>query len=182
MLSRLNIAFETRSPDVDETPLAGETPLALARRLALEKAKAVAKNAPWAVVIGADQVLDCHGQILGKPGSLELAREQLKMLSGQTVVFHSAFAVITPKGSHVRVCPCEATFRHLSGAQIDRYLTIEQPLDTAGSAKAEGLGIALLTALKSDDPTAIIGLPLIELTRSLVLAGLDPLDPSNDHA
>ena len=162
--------------------MAGETPLALARRLALAKARAVAKQAKDAVVIGADQVLDFNGLALGKPGNLKNARQQLALLSGQTVIFHSALAVVTPNGTTIRVCPCEATFRLLSSAQIDYYLATEEPFDTAGSAKAEGLGIALLTSLKSDDPTAIIGLPLIELTRLLSQAGLDPLNDPIKHS
>lgn len=176
MLSRLTLDFDVITPDIDETPLAGETPLAIARRLSLEKARWVASRAPGAIVIGADQVLDCHGKALGKPGTLNAACEQLARLSGQTVTFHSAVAVVTPVDTRVRVSSCEATFRRLTESQISRYVALEQPVDTAGSAKAEGLGIALLTSLKSDDPTAIIGLPLIALTQLLSLAGLDPLN------
>lgn len=157
--------------------MASEAPAALAHRLALQKAQAIARQAPSAVVIGADQVLDLKGQALGKPGNFEAARNQLALLSGQTVIFHSALAVVTPQTTHVSVIDCQATFRVLSDAQITYYLTHDKPFDTAGSAKAESLGIALLTSLKSDDPTAIIGLPLIELTRLLSQAGLDPLNP-----
>lgn len=182
MLTRLNIPFSTCSPELDESALPGETPLAIARRLALQKARAVAGQAPGAVIIGADQVLDFDGVALGKPGNAENARRQLVMLSGQTVTFQSALAVVTPTAARVRVSPCRATFRQLSKAQIEHYLGIDQPFDTAGSAKAESLGISLLESLQSDDPTAIIGLPLIELTRLLSLAGIDPLNPNiNAH-
>lgn len=177
MLARLRIPFSWCAPDLDETPLPGETPVALAQRLAVQKAQAIARHSPRAVVIGADQVLDFNGQALGKPGSFEAARLQLTQLSAQTVIFHSAISVITPNSTRVRVCPCEATFRALTTTQIDHYLNVEQPFDTAGSAKAESLGIALLSSLKSNDPTAIIGLPLIELTRLLVRAGIDPINP-----
>lgn len=175
MLTRLNIPFSCRSPELDESVQPGETPLAVARRLALSKAEVVARLFPDAIVIGADQVLDFNGVALGKPGNADGARRQLSMLSGQTVTFHSALAVVWPTGARVRVIPCEAKFRKLSATQIDRYLSIDQPFDTAGSAKAESLGIALLSWLKSDDPTAIIGLPLIELTHLLSLVGVDPL-------
>lgn len=177
MLSRLNIPFSSKSPDVDESVLPGETPLALARRLALQKAQAIARETPDAIVIGADQVLDLHGVALGKPGSVEQARRQLSMLSGQTVMFHSALALVTPSSARIRVSTCKATFRQLSVVQIEHYLQIDQPFDTAGSAKAESLGIALLSSLESNDPTAIIGLPLIKLTELLSLVGLDPLIP-----
>jgi len=176
MLSRLKVAFETADPKVDESPLNAETPIALARRLALLKAQAVAKHYPHAVVIGADQVLDVNGQALGKPGEIDAARAQLSLLSGKTVIFHSALAVVSPTSTAVSVSQCRATFRHLTGAQINHYLNVDQPFDTAGSAKAESLGIALLTELSSNDPTSIIGLPLIELTRMLCRVGLDPLN------
>jgi septum formation protein len=178
MLQRLHLPFEVISPDVDESPTPDETPAGLARRLALGKAQAVASRltATDAVVIGADQVLELDGQPLGKPGDLPRARSQLKSLSGQCVTFHSAVSVISSAGEQISVVPCRATFRTLDDQQIERYLTLETPFDTAGSAKAEGLGISLLARLQSDDPTAIIGLPLIALTQMLIKAGLDPLN------
>ncbi|MCD8504298.1 MAG: Maf family protein [Burkholderiaceae bacterium] len=180
MLARLNIPFSVCPPELDESALPGETPLALARRLALQKARAIARQEPDAVVIGADQVLDFNGIALGKPGNADNARRQLIMLSGQTVTFQSAIALVTPRATRIRVSPSRATFRRLSDAQIEQYLQIDQPFDTAGSAKAESLGISLLESLQSDDPTAIIGLPLIELTRLLSLAGIDPLTPNRN--
>ena len=175
MLQRLLLPFETVAPGIDETTVPGETPIALARRLALAKARAVARLHPHSIVIGADQVLDLAGQALGKPGGLDRARAQLLALSGKRVSFHSAMAVVSPRGTLVSVSECRAQFRRLSRSQIDYYLTQDQPFDTAGSAKAEQLGIALLTELQSEDPTAIVGLPLIALTRMLTKLGLDPL-------
>jgi len=180
MLSRLGLTFQTESPDIDETRLIGETPLATARRLALQKALKVLEMKPQAIVIGADQVLDRNGQAMGKPGSHLAAVEQLTQLSGQTATFYSAVAVVSATRRQVSVVACQAVFRRLTQPQIDRYLRIERPYDTAGSAKAEGLGIALLDKLGSDDPTAIIGLPLIELTAMLSRVGRDPLNPQND--
>lgn len=177
MLHRLHIPFSSQSPEIDESALPGESPLALARRLALQKARAIAQIAPEATVIGADQVLDFNGRALGKPGHFEAACTQLTMLSGQSVTFHSALTVVTANWTRVRVVACHAQFRRLTAEQIEHYLALEQPFDTAGSAKAESLGIALLDSLQSDDPTAIIGLPLIALTQLLAQAGLDPLNP-----
>ncbi len=175
MLQRLLLPFETVAPGIDETIKPGETPLALARRLALAKARVVAWQHPHSIVIGADQVLDVAGQAMGKPGSMDRARAQLLALSGKRVIFHSALAIVSPRGALVSVTDCRAQFRTLSASQIDYYLTQDQPLDTAGSAKAEQLGIALLSELQSDDPSAIVGLPLIALTRMLTRFGLDPL-------
>lgn len=177
MLHRLRLSFSSQSPEIDESPLPGECPLALAQRLAIQKARAVYRKSPTAIVIGADQVLDFNGRPLGKPGNFQAARAQLAMLSGQAVTFHSALALVTPQWSRVRVVACQARFRALNNQQIEHYLALEQPFDTAGSAKAESLGIALLDSLASDDPTAIIGLPLIALTQLLSQAGIDPLDP-----
>lgn len=174
MLARLCLPFGSIAPNVDEQRLPGETPRALARRLALQKARAVARE--QAIVIGADQVLCLNGQPLGKPGSLDAAAKQLHQLSGQRVVFHSALAVVSAEGSQLSVVDSVAKFRSLSAQQIAYYVQTDQPADTAGSAKAEQLGIALLEQLASDDPTAIIGLPLIELTRMLKRIGLDPLN------
>jgi len=171
------LPFDVVSPDIDETPKPDERPASLARRLALGKARAVfAKRTPATAVIGADQVLELKGTCLGKPGSRQRAQEQLAQLSGQSVVFHSALAVVSADKEQLAISTCQATFRTLTDNQINRYLDIDEPFDTAGSAKAESLGIALLTELQSGDPTAIIGLPLIELTRMLVNIGMDPLD------
>ena len=175
MLARLRLPFTTVSPGIDETPRPGETPAGLALRLSVEKAQAVAVRHPGSIVIGSDQVATVDGQPIGKPGGFERAVEQLTRLSGREVQFHSALAVTD--GARVEradvVTYCR--FRTLSQAAIEAYLHAEQPFDTAGSAKAESLGIALMESMRSDDPTAIIGLPLIALTGMLTSFGLDPL-------
>jgi septum formation protein len=174
LLARLNLAFDVAAPDVDETPLPLETPQALARRLALAKARAVANQHPGAVVIGSDQVADLTGQPLGKPGNHERAVQQLRQMSGQTVVFQTAVAVVCAATGFEQtdLAAVEVKFRTLSDDEIERYLRAEQPYDCAGSAKSEGLGIALLDAIHSDDPTALVGLPLIRTCRMLRAAGL----------
>lgn len=174
LLERLNLPFEVAAPDVDETPLPGEAPRDLALRLALAKARAVAQQHPGAVVIGSDQVADLAGEPLGKPGQHERAVQQLRQMRGQTVVFQTAVAVVCADSGfeQVELAPVEVRFRALSDEEIERYLRAEQPYDCAGSAKSEGLGIALLDAIHSDDPTALIGLPLIRTCRMLRAAGL----------
>ena len=174
LLERLNLPFKVAAPDVNETPLPGETPRDLALRLALAKARAVAQQHPGAVVIGSDQVADLAGEPLGKPGQHERAVQQLRQMSGQTVVFQTAVAVVCAATGfeQVELAPVEVRFRALSDEEIERYLRAEQPYDCAGSAKSEGLGIALLDAIHSDDPTALIGLPLIRTCRMLRAAGL----------
>lgn len=174
LLSRLALPFDVAAPDVDETPAAGEPPKALALRLALAKARAVAAQHPDAVVIGSDQVADLAGQPLGKPGTHERATLQLQQMRGQTVVFQTAVAVVCRATGfeQVDLAPVRVQFRDLSDVEIERYLRAEQPYDCAGSAKSEGLGIALLDAIDSDDPTALIGLPLIRTCRMLRAAGL----------
>ncbi|BCN40137.1 Maf-like protein [Alicycliphilus denitrificans] len=174
LLARLGLPFDVAAPAVDETPLAGEAPRALALRLALAKARAVAAAHPQAVVIGSDQVADLDGEPLGKPGNHERATAQLRRMRGQTVVFHTALAVVCQATGfeQVDLAPVRVRFRDLSDAEIERYLHAEQPYDCAGSAKSEGLGIALLDAIDSDDPTALIGLPLIRTCRMLRAAGL----------
>lgn len=174
LLQRLNLPFDVAAPDVDETPLPGEAPRALALRLALAKARAVAQQHPDAVVIGSDQVADLAGEPLGKPGHHERAVQQLRQMRGQTVVFQTAVAVvcIATGFEQVNLAPVEVKFRELTDDEIERYLRAEQPYDCAGSAKSEGLGIALLDAIHSDDPTALIGLPLIRTCRMLRAAGL----------
>ncbi len=174
LLARLNVPFEVASPEVDETPLPDEAPAALAQRLALAKAKAVALKFPQAVVIGSDQVADLHGQPLGKPGNHERATEQLRMMRGQTVIFQTALAVVCLETGFIQqdIAAVRVMFRDLSDAEIETYLRIEQPYDCAGSAKSEGLGIALLERIDNDDPTALIGLPLIRTARMIRTAGV----------
>ena len=174
LLQRLNLTFDVAAPDVDETPEPGETPRTLALRLALAKAQAVAQQHPSAIVIGSDQVADLAGEPLGKPGNHERAVQQLRRMRGHTVVFQTAVAVVclATGFEQVDLAPVEAKFRDLSDAEIERYLRAERPYDCAGSAKSEGLGIALLDAIHSDDPTALVGLPLIRTCRMLRAAGL----------
>lgn len=180
LLERLRIPFDVVPPQVDETPLAAEPPSALSERLALAKAQAVARLHPQAVVIGSDQVADLDGVPIGKPGDHGRAIQQLKAMRGRKVVFHTALAVVRPSTGYVGTArvPVDVHFRaDLSDGQIEAYLRAEQPYDCAGSAKAEGLGITLLDAIRSDDPTALIGLPLIRTCALLRAAGLDPLQP-----
>lgn len=174
LLQRLHIPFEVVSPEVDESQHAGETPERLARRLALAKARAVAANFPEAVVIGSDQVADLAGQALGKPGSHANAVAQLRLMRGQSLVFHTAVAVVCLQSGFEQTDLAAVTvqFRALSDEEIENYLQAERPYDCAGSAKSEGLGIALLEAIESDDPTALIGLPLIRTCRMLRAAGV----------
>ena len=177
LLQRLQLPFDVDSPRVDESPRSGEAPADLARRLALEKAHDVASRHPDAVVIGADQVAELDGQAIGKPGTHARAVAQLQTMQGRRVVFHTAVAVVRPDTGFAQVvlAPVRVLFRPLSDAEIERYLQLEQPYDCAGSAKCEALGIALLETIESDDPTALIGLPLIRTCALLRLAGIDPL-------
>lgn len=179
LLERLRLPFEVRAPEVDETPLPGESPAALADRLALAKALAVANRHPNAIVIGSDQVADLDGEAIGKPGTHERAVAQLRAMSGRTLVFHTAVAVVClAQGFERRACvPVTVRVRHLGEGEIEHYLRAEQPYDCAGSAKAETLGIALLEAIESDDPTTLVGLPLIRTCEMLRAAGIDPLAP-----
>jgi septum formation protein len=174
LLARLNLPFEVAAPGVDETPLAGELPQALALRLAQAKARAVADLYPEAVVIGSDQVADLAGQALGKPGTHARATEQLRQMSGHTVVFQTAVAVVCLASGfeQLDLAAVRVRFRTLNALEIEHYLQIEQPYDCAGSAKSEGLGIALLESIESDDPTALVGLPLIRTARMLRAAGV----------
>lgn len=174
LLERLCLPFTCASPDVDEAPAPGEAPHDLALRLALAKARAVAALHPEAVVIGSDQVADLAGEPLGKPGNHQRATAQLRRMSGQTVVFQTALAVVCAATAFeaADIAPVRVRFRTLTDDEIERYLLAEQPYDCAGSAKSEGLGIALLDAIDSDDPTALIGLPLIRTCRMLRAAGL----------
>lgn len=174
LLSRLRVPFEVASPEVDETPHDGETPRAIALRLALAKAGAVAARFPQAVVIGSDQVADLAGQPLGKPGDHARATAQLRSMRGQTVVFQTAVAVVCRDSGfeEVDLAPVRVRFRNLSDAEIEAYLQAEQPYDCAGSAKSEGLGIALLESIENDDPTALVGLPLMRTCRMIRAAGI----------
>jgi septum formation protein len=174
LMSRLRIPFDVQAPDVDETARIGESPLALAQRLALAKAHAVAQKFPESVVIGSDQVADLDGLALGKPGNFERATLQLRQMRGKTVVFQTAVAVVCHATGFVAQ-DCAAVnviFRDLSDAEITAYLLAETPYDCAGSAKSEGLGIALLASINSDDPTALVGLPLIRTCNMLRTAGV----------
>jgi len=177
LLERLRLPFQVLAPGVDETPLPGEAPAALARRLALAKAQAVARLHPQAVVIGSDQVADLDGHSLGKPGTHDKAVAQLRLMRGHSVVFQTAVAVVCQAQGYAdeRLAEVRVRFRDLSDAEIENYLHAEQPYDCAGSAKSEGLGIALLQAIDSDDPTALIGLPLIRTCELLRAAGIDLL-------
>ncbi len=174
LLLRLRLDFEVVSPQVDETALPGEAPHSLAVRLALAKAQAVARLHPQAVVIGSDQVADLDGAPLGKPGSHARAIEQLKRMSGQTVVFQTAVAVVCLETGFTQqdLAPVQVKFRELSDAEIEAYLLAEKPYDCAGSARSEGLGIALLESIANDDPTALVGLPLIRTCRMIRAAGI----------
>ncbi len=177
LLSRLRLPFEVHAPEVDETPRPGEAPAALAQRLALAKAHTVSRLHPNAVVIGSDQVADLDGQPIGKPGTHERAVAQLRSMSGRSVVFQTAVAVVCAGSSYAgtALAPVKVRFRELSDEEIELYLRAEQPYDCAGSAKSETLGIALLDAIESDDPTALVGLPLIRTCALLRAAGIDPL-------
>jgi len=174
LVERLNLPFTTVSPDVDETPLPGEAPGVLALRLALAKAHAVAELHPDAIVIGSDQVSDLNGQPMGKPLVHERAVLQLQSMRGQTVMFHTAVAVVCKATGFAQsdVAVIKTVFRDLTDDEIERYLRAEQPYDCAGSAKSEGLGISLLDAIHSDDPTALIGLPMIRTCRMVRAAGI----------
>lgn len=182
LLNRLRIPFDVVAPDVDETPLPGERPENLAIRLALAKARAVANKFPDAIVIGSDQVADLDGVPLGKPITHERARVQLQQMRGRTLIFQTAVSVVCLESGFCQdsLASVQVEFRDLTDAEIETYLHIETPYDCAGSAKSEGLGIALLDSIQSDDPTALIGLPLIRTARMLRAAGVDllPIQPS----
>ena len=169
LLARLGLAFETVSPEVDESPLPEESPQDTALRLAQVKARKVSETHLEALVIGCDQVATLDGMQLGKPGNHENATKQLRMMQGRTVIFHSALCLYNAKTltMQAEVVPYEVAFRQLSDEQIERYLRTEQPYNCAGSAKSEGLGIALISSMHGTDPNALIGLPLIKLITML---------------
>jgi septum formation protein len=169
LLQRFGLPFDVARPDLDESPLPDEAPWATAERLAVEKARAVAGQFKDALIIGSDQVAYMDNDRFGKPGTVERAIAQLKSMSGRTVIFHTALAVLNTRSGHIQVdaVPTEVRFRTLTDDEIVRYVEKERPLDCAGSAKSEGLGITLLDALRGDDPNALVGLPLIALARML---------------
>ncbi|MBY4947095.1 Maf-like protein [Cupriavidus respiraculi] len=173
LLERLRIPFEVASPDIDETPLAGEAPHETALRLSRRKAEAIAARHPGALVIGSDQVATLDGAQIGKPGSHDRALAQLQLMRGRTVIFHSALCLLDSRDGRAQTADVQTrvTFRDLPDSELQAYLHAEQPYDVAGSAKSEGLGIALLSRVESDDPTALVGLPLIALTTMLRQAG-----------
>jgi septum formation protein len=177
LLERLDLAFETDAPEVDETRLAGESPEALVSRLSEAKARAVALRHPGALVIGSDQVAVLDGDIMGKPGAHGAAVRQLERASGRTVTFYTGLCVLNAASGRVQleVVPFRVVFRALSAETIERYLRREQPYNCAGSFKSEGLGIALFERMQGDDPSALMGLPLIRLTRMLEREGLSVL-------
>ena len=174
LLARLGIGFQTVAPDVDETALPGETPVDLVTRLAVAKARAVG-NTRQGLIIGSDQVATTGSDILGKPGNHERAAAQLAYLSGRRVTFHTGLCLLNSANGDLQTdeVPYHVVFRTLAADQIERYLRAEQPYNCAGSFKSEGLGITLFERMEGEDPTALIGLPLIRLTRMLALAGID---------
>jgi len=179
LLARLGVVARQIAPGVDESPRTGELPASLARRLACAKARAVAPGNPGALIIGSDQVADCAGQTLGKPGGAANARSQLRASSGKVVTFHTALCLLdtraAPAIEHVAIDTTLVTFRTLGDDEIERYVDRERPFDCAGSFKSEGLGVALFESIRSSDPTALIGLPLIALCGLLREAGVDPV-------
>lgn len=177
LLSRLHLPFEAVAPDIDESPLPGETPPDTALRLAVAKAEAIARTAGDALIIGSDQVATMDGEHIGKPGNHGNALAQLQKMRGREVVFHTALCLLdnragAPHRMQTDNVQTVVRFRNLPDAELDAYLRIEQPYDCAGSAKNEALGIAILEAIRSDDPTALTGLPLIALTTMLRAAGM----------
>jgi len=183
LLSRLGIPFEVAVPDIDESPLSGETPETTALRLAQAKAAAIASRHPGALVIGSDQVATLDGEQIGKPGTHDNAMKQLQKMRGRSVIFHTALCLLDGRKSGEAAVQLEniqttVTFRNLPDAELDAYLKAEQPYDCAGSARNEGLGIAILEKIESDDPTALTGLPLIALTTMLRRAGVPFFIPS----
>ena len=178
LLARLQLPFTTRSPDTVEDLIEGEAPVTRATRLAVAKAKSII--APDAIVIGSDQVASLDGRVLRKPGSADAAVAQLRACRGKSVLFHTAVAVVeTGAGTTLQhVDRTEVVFRRLDDAAIERYVQLESPLDCAGSFKSEGLGVALFERISSEDPTALIGLPLIFVADALRKLGADALHPS----
>src|SRR6266446_1351995 len=177
LLERLGLAFEAAAPHFDETPIPGEATAATALRLSVGKAQSLVRTFPDALIIGADQVASSEGRTLDKPGNHENAVQQLRALSGKAAQFDTAVTLLDARKGQLqsRVVGCHVLFRTLDDRRIEAYLRREQPYDCAGSAKAEGLGIALIERIDTDDPTALVGLPLIALTAMLERAGLPVL-------
>ncbi|WP_353851253.1 nucleoside triphosphate pyrophosphatase [Microbulbifer sp.] len=177
LLERLRLPFESASPHINEERLAGEAPEQLAARLAAEKAQALQPSHDDALIIGSDQVAECDGRILGKPGTTENAYQQLRLCAGKQVNFHTGVSLLdTRSGTHQTTCEIFSVhFRNLTDAEIERYIALDNPLDCAGSFKAEGLGIALFGKMEGSDPSSLIGLPLIQLISMLRKAGVSPL-------
>ena len=176
LLARLRVPFRVAVPGVDEAPQAGETPTALAQRLAALKAACIVRTQPQDWVIGADQVAECEGAVLRKPSTAEQARAQLSACSGRVVTFHTAVELArhgAPGDSHLD--RTRVVFRRLGAAEVARYVELDEPLGCAGSFRAEGLGVVLFERIESEDPTALVGLPLIWLAAALRRAGFDPL-------
>jgi len=173
LLTRLGISFETAAPDIDESPRTDETPDALVRRLSEAKARAIGESCSG-LIIGSDQVATNGTDILGKPGTHERAVAQLQQLSGKTVTFHTGLCLLNSDSGELQldVVPFRVVFRQLDGEQIERYLQHDRPYNCAGSFKSEGLGITLFERMQGDDPTALVGLPLIRLTTMLASAGI----------
>ena len=177
LLARLGLPFEVCAPDLDETPSSGELPVATALRLSEAKARAVAARYEDALVIGSDQVADCDGRAVSKPGDRATAQRELRALSGRTIVFHTGVALVDAKTGRCQreMVDVVSVFRTLTDAEIDAYLDREAPYDCAGGVKSEALGIALFERITSDDPTALVGLPLIALCRMLRAEGVSAL-------
>jgi septum formation protein len=175
LLQRLGLPFESWAPEVDESALPSEPPRETAIRLARAKAQAAARRFPSAWIIGSDQVADLDGRAIGKPGTFENARRQLRDVSGHSVLFHTALCLYNARleRRHERLVTTDVAFRRLTDAEIERYLEREHALDCAGSAKSEGLGVSLLSRLGGEDPTALVGLPLIALSAMLRAEGFD---------
>ena len=180
LLARLGLSFESIAPHVDERALPNEGVAAMALRLATAKAATIAKTRPDAWIIGSDQAADLHGEAIGKPGNFDNALSQLQRMRGQTVCFHTAVCLMRADHSISMNVTTEVRFRDLPDATLSNYLKLEQPYDCAGSAKCEGMGIALLESIRSDDPTALIGLPLIALSALLRDAGFEIPPARND--
>lgn len=177
LLGRLGVPFEVAAPDVDETPLAGESPDDTAQRLSVLKARAVAVRFPDALIIGSDQVALLEGRQLGKPGTHDRAVEQLRAMRGKTLEFHTALTLLNARTGAVQTAnvPVRLVMRDYSDAQIEAYLNKDQPYNCCGSARSESLGIALIARYETEDPNALVGLPLIRLTEMLANEGLDVL-------
>ncbi|MDR0248018.1 MAG: Maf family nucleotide pyrophosphatase [Burkholderiales bacterium] len=184
LLKRFNLPFSVCAPEIDETPLPGETPSQLVLRLSEAKARAVAQQSDcpshafaYVLIIGGDQVADCDGVAVGKPGDFDNARKQLRMLSGKTVTFRTGLALFNPQANRCRSIRVDiaTTYRTLTDAEVEAYLHVAQPYNCAGSVRSEDLGIALFESIDNNDPTALIGLPLIALARLLRAEGVNPL-------